>query len=238
WPRPQATPRLATTQIEAAVVRPCTDSPDWLRRMTPAPKKPMPVITPWIVRETAPASSFGPTWTSSTESTVISAEPRATSACVRKPAGFSRSSRSTPRPAPAITAASRRRMGSRFPSRIAIGSMARFPEQSTARGAERLEIALQMLHRALVERVVVAADPAAGIDQNEAGAVEDRLRGHRPGRRRGVDRELEAVADQVVDLRALAGEEPPVLGRAHLLRVLLEHRRHVVLRIDRERNQA
>ncbi|EEF27485.1 conserved hypothetical protein [Ricinus communis] len=35
-------------QIDAAVVRPLMLKPD--RMMTPAPRKPMPVTTPWITR--------------------------------------------------------------------------------------------------------------------------------------------------------------------------------------------
>ena len=41
-------PIAAVTQIEAAVVRPRTDSPSFM--MTPAPRKPMPVMTPCAMR--------------------------------------------------------------------------------------------------------------------------------------------------------------------------------------------
>jgi hypothetical protein len=44
WPTPTARPIAATIQMQAAVVRPWTDKP--VLRMTPAPRKPIPVMAP------------------------------------------------------------------------------------------------------------------------------------------------------------------------------------------------
>ena len=45
---PTRMPIAAVIQIEAAVVRPRTDSPSFM--ITPAPRKPMPVMMPWAIR--------------------------------------------------------------------------------------------------------------------------------------------------------------------------------------------
>ena len=59
-PAPHAMPRHATTQIVAAVVRPVTFVVSPPRKITPAPRKPIPVNTPWITRVTAPMSATFP----------------------------------------------------------------------------------------------------------------------------------------------------------------------------------
>ena len=47
-PMPTRMPIAAVTQMEAAVVRPRTVRPSL--KITPAPRKPMPVMMPWAMR--------------------------------------------------------------------------------------------------------------------------------------------------------------------------------------------
>ena len=103
---PHAMPVAAASQIDAAVVRPRIDSSLVPRRIDPAPRKPTPVTTPWMTRDvpSVETPSMG-----STVSRMKTAEPSDTSARVRRPAGFRRSSRSSPISAPTPTAAARRR---------------------------------------------------------------------------------------------------------------------------------
>src|SRR5579884_702404 len=110
-------PIAATSQRLAAVVRPRIVNP-W-RKMTPAPRKPMPVticaatrdgsklttLPPWPKK---PANPYAPT-------SVKSAAPAETSMCVRSPAAFSSSSRSRPMTAPRSAATASRRSVSSQP---------------------------------------------------------------------------------------------------------------------------
>src|SRR5208282_546389 len=90
-------PIAATIQIVAAVVAPCT--PPVPRIRTPAPRKPIPAT---ICAATLPES---PVLLVNAYPTIVNAqEPSATSAIVRKPAGFSLRSLSLPTQAPQRTA--------------------------------------------------------------------------------------------------------------------------------------
>src|SRR5215217_7748478 len=80
--------------------------------MTPAPRKPMPVITPCITRLSG-SPSFGPMGMCSDVS-ASSAAPNETRALVRKPADFPLSSRLSPMSKPTTVAAVRRRMTCRL----------------------------------------------------------------------------------------------------------------------------
>src|SRR4029077_1774632 len=117
WPEPQAMPRLATTQIEAAVVRPWTLWCESSRRITPPPRNPMPAITPCTTWSTEPPSTLLSVVTSSTATRVISAAPRATRPWVRIPAGLPWISRLRPSTQPITVATSRRRRISPGPTR-------------------------------------------------------------------------------------------------------------------------
>src|SRR6516225_3056534 len=80
--RPQNTPKDAVIQIVAAVERPCTTWRPVVRcRITPAPKNPTPVMTPWMTLLASASESFA---TAST----AAADARATSPSVRIPVGF------------------------------------------------------------------------------------------------------------------------------------------------------
>ena len=50
-PPPSTTPIAEATQIDAAVVRPRTEKPSLT--ITPAPRKPIPVTMPWMIRVTS-----------------------------------------------------------------------------------------------------------------------------------------------------------------------------------------
>jgi len=104
WPAPQAIPRAATTQIEAAVVRPWTLWWDSSRMITPPPRKPMPAMMPCTVRSTAADSAPA----RSRLATVMREAPRATRPWVRMPAGLPHSSRSRPMRQPTNVATERR----------------------------------------------------------------------------------------------------------------------------------
>src|SRR5687767_2564544 len=103
-PAPTASPTAATIQIAAAVVSPCTSCRSGLRMMTPPPMKPRPAVMPCRIRLVADASSAA----SRSPTIVKSAPPRATSACVRRPAGFPSHSRLSPTAAPSSVASARR----------------------------------------------------------------------------------------------------------------------------------
>ena len=83
----------AMAQIVAALVRPVM--PNGPRRITPAPRKPMP-LTIWPM--------MGVTWCNEVETIVNTADPRLTSARVRKPTAFCLRSRSMPTMPPQSTA--------------------------------------------------------------------------------------------------------------------------------------
>src|SRR4051812_22616949 len=117
WPAPQARPRLATTQTEAAVVRPWTLWWESSRRITPPPRKPMPAMTPWMVRSTAEPSIRPFRAVSSRLIKVIREAPRETRACVRIPAGLPWISRLRPSTVPMRVATKRRRKISPGPIR-------------------------------------------------------------------------------------------------------------------------
>jgi hypothetical protein len=57
-PTPARIPIAAVIQMDAAVVSPRTDSPSFM--MTPAPRKPMPVITPCAIRVGSIRTVSGP----------------------------------------------------------------------------------------------------------------------------------------------------------------------------------
>src|SRR5581483_7276745 len=102
-------PIAAVIQIEAAVVSPRTDKPSFM--MTPAPRKPMPVIMPCAMRAGSMRMASSGTPESSAASRVLSSMSRLeavhTSTCVRKPAGRPLYVRSRPINAPARTAPQR-----------------------------------------------------------------------------------------------------------------------------------
>ena len=95
-PAPAAAPTAAVTQTDAAVVRPCTESRR--TKISPAPRNPMPVTiwaatrdgstTTWPVRST----SLNPYLLTS----MNRAAPTPTRVCVRSPALFCLTSRSSP----------------------------------------------------------------------------------------------------------------------------------------------
>jgi hypothetical protein len=99
-------PLAAASHIDAAVVSPRIESSLAPRMIDPAPRKPTPVTMPWMTRDVA--SVYAPR-VGSIVSSMNTADPSATSANVRKPAGLRRSSRSRPISAPTATAAPRRR---------------------------------------------------------------------------------------------------------------------------------
>ena len=77
----------AVIQIDAAVVRPRTLRPSLT--MTPAPRKPMPVMMPWAMRVGSRRASppARTQWASYTVTSISTAEARHTSTWVRRPAG-------------------------------------------------------------------------------------------------------------------------------------------------------
>ena len=85
---PARMPIAAVIQIDAAVVSPRTDSPSFM--ITPAPRKPMPVMIPCAIRvgstrtiSAAPGNHSD--WYIVTS--ISSADDMQTSTCVRNPAG-------------------------------------------------------------------------------------------------------------------------------------------------------
>ncbi len=108
-PTPTSTPMAAVSQIDAAVVRPRTDRPSL--KITPAPRKPMPVMMPWAMRvgSTRATSALDAmnqrSWYRVTSISRLDA--RQTSVWVRKPAGRPWKLRSRPIKPPASTAISR-----------------------------------------------------------------------------------------------------------------------------------
>ncbi len=101
YPAPTAIPMDAETQMIAAVVAPLTRRRPC--RMTPAPRKPIPVT---ICAATRPESPV--VLVKANESIVKTAAPRQTRAIVRMPAGFSRRCRSPPMSMPHAMAAKAR----------------------------------------------------------------------------------------------------------------------------------
>ncbi|CFN92383.1 Uncharacterised protein [Bordetella pertussis] len=88
-PMPAATPIAAVSQMPAEVVRPRISPSLPSLMMTPAPRKPMPAITPCSTRLRSP-TSMPPCSGTRTNS----AAPRATSMWVRSPAALPLRSRS------------------------------------------------------------------------------------------------------------------------------------------------
>ena len=82
-------PIPAVIQIDAAVVKPRTETPSFM--ITPAPRKPMPVMMPCAIRVGSvrtvgsPDSGYQLFWYIVTS--ISSADDMQTSTCVRKPAG-------------------------------------------------------------------------------------------------------------------------------------------------------
>src|SRR5438874_10521952 len=104
YPAPDAIPIAATSQSEAAVVRPRTERP-W-RMIAPAPRKPIPltICAAILVGSTLPSKPLNPY----AETSVNRAAPTETTRCVRSPACRSRSSRSSPIAPPSAAATKRR----------------------------------------------------------------------------------------------------------------------------------
>src|SRR5512142_228719 len=98
-------PIAEVVQMEAAVVRPRTVSPSL--KMTPAPRKPMPVMMPWAMRvgsiRMASLALNQALWNRLTSMNMLDAMH--TSACVRNPAARPWKLRSVPMTAPAAMAA-------------------------------------------------------------------------------------------------------------------------------------
>src|SRR4051794_8490787 len=111
-------PMPATTHRLPAVVRPRTERPS--RMIAPAPRKPIPVTICAAIRVGSALMTASPlarnSWNPYAETIVKSAEPSATSRCVRIPASRSRSSRSTPTAPPSAAATASRRSASQSPS--------------------------------------------------------------------------------------------------------------------------
>src|ERR1700693_2302411 len=101
-PKPTASPMAETAQIEAAVVRPRVIKPS--RTIAPAPRKPMPVITPAATR--APRKR--------PKTPITAREPIATKRCVRRPAGLCAACRCAPTAPPSAAAATRLRNSQRY----------------------------------------------------------------------------------------------------------------------------
>jgi len=123
-PIAQTTPMQAVSQMQAAVVKPRTRiSSVLLRTMTPPPRNPMPVISPWMVRLLASqcADTVG---AKPSVAITISAEPRQTSPSVRMPVGLPCRSRLRPITAPIRVAAVSRRTIS-YSSIMAVLALAR-----------------------------------------------------------------------------------------------------------------
>src|SRR5262245_18503406 len=118
-PAPAAIPIAPTSQTLAAVVRPRIVKP-W-RKISPAPRKPMPVTT-WAATRLGSTSRAGNSSKPYAPTMVKSAEPTATSTCVRSPAAFSSSSRSRPTSPPRPAATAIRASAS---SQVSCGSSAR-----------------------------------------------------------------------------------------------------------------
>jgi hypothetical protein len=83
-------PMPEVIQIDAAVVSPRTDSPSFM--ITPAPRKPMPVMMPWAMRVGSSATRVEPYSAlnhsdSNTGTSISAVDARQTRAWVRKPAG-------------------------------------------------------------------------------------------------------------------------------------------------------
>lgn len=109
-PHPAAIPNPAHTHNALAEVNPFTSilfaSSRVFSKISPAPRKPMPVAIPWITRLNASGSAvWHPTWRGIITNT---AEPTATKICVRKPAGFPFISRFQPMTPPATRAINNR----------------------------------------------------------------------------------------------------------------------------------
>src|SRR5205085_12220523 len=109
YPAPDAIPIAATSQSEAAVVRPRTDRP--CRMIAPAPRKPMPLticaaMRVGSIRVPVAVKKFSKPYA---DTSVNSADPTQTTRCVRRPASRSRSSRSKPIAPPRPAAMTRRR---------------------------------------------------------------------------------------------------------------------------------
>ena len=81
-PAPTARPIPPVVQMLAAVVSPRTEAP--IRRMAPAPKKPMPLTT-WAAMR--PGSFVGLPSATRMETSMSRAEPRQRMIWVRRPAG-------------------------------------------------------------------------------------------------------------------------------------------------------
>src|ERR1700709_765104 len=197
WPAPQAMPRLATTQIEAAVVSPWTLWCESSRRMTPPPRNPMPAMIPCTTRSTAEPSTWVPLVTSSMATRLIRAAPSETSPWVRIPAGLPWISRLSPSTQPISVATNRRRKISPGPIRssppvIGIGCI-RSPH----------------LHRAGegVGLADVGVEARRGI-----GGDPERVEGLRPGGEPLVVAEEEAVGGRHVPQVPGRRAHPQALG--------------------------
>jgi hypothetical protein len=83
-PAPHAVPNPAAVHTTAAVVSPLMSFRPAGCRMTPAPTNPIPVTIPCTVRNAPPGSVPA----ISRLTSVNNADPSATMACVRTPAGF------------------------------------------------------------------------------------------------------------------------------------------------------
>jgi hypothetical protein len=106
-PRPQAIPRTAHIQTVAAVVRPLT-WPSGSLKITPAPKKPIPVRIPCSTRPVAFGSIGAKPFGKICGTRAAAAAQRVTKTCTPKPAGLLGRSRSIPMALPRISAAPNR----------------------------------------------------------------------------------------------------------------------------------
>src|SRR5689334_16254120 len=168
-------PIAATTQSAAAVVSPLTVKP-W-RMIAPAPRKPIPVTICAAIRVGSARTMFPPPTRKSrkayAETIVNSAEPIATSMCVRKPASCSRSSRSIPTAPPSAAAITIRSVASPQESDgISAGSSI---EGGLLRLADLVD-ALRGQVEQRVERIAVERRPLCGrlhLDQPLAAGHDD-----------------------------------------------------------------
>src|SRR5439155_14760459 len=203
-------------------VRPRTVKP-W-RKMTPAPRKPIPVTICAAIRLGSKLTTLPLVRNSRkpyAETSVKSPEPTATSMCVRSPAAFSSSSRSSPITPPSSAATARRRSAPSQPTdgRSAKGSL----DGGTLLLADLLErrpggpeqlVELRTRERVALRRRLHLNEPAvAGHDhvQVDVGRrvlgvvqVEQELATHDPDRD-GRDRVSERLAEPETVERAPGG---------------------------------
>src|SRR6185295_9486888 len=98
-------------------------------------------------------------------------------------------------------------------------------------GLQGVEVTQECRHGIGIDAVIVAANAALAVDEHEAVAVRDQLARTLTGAGRCLgDAQPEALADQLIERLAVAGEKPPIVAtiRTEAGRILAQHLRGIV----------